>query len=136
MICIERHPNRSQLLVFGFLWLLFLCFWGTALWLKSGVSWKPVALWTAAVAIPAVGLAWPSFMRKVYLAASYITLPIGIVISFIALIAIYYVVLSPIALILRLKGYDSMRRSFDRSAETYWTRRSQERDSERYFKQF
>ena len=52
------------------------------------------------------------------------------------LAVVYYLVLFPIGLILRLRGYDPMQRRFDRSAKSYWTPREQEEGTERYFKQF
>ena len=136
MIRIERHPSRSQLLVFGLLWLLFFCFWGTLSWWKSGMSAKSAAFWIAAFVIPAAGLAWPEFLRKVYLLACYAALPIGIIVSSVALIFIYYFVLMPIGLVLRLTGHDPMRRHFDPAAETYWVPRKPEDGLERYFRQF
>ena len=49
---------------------------------------------------------------------------------------IYYIVLTPIGLFLRLTGYDPMQRRFDRAAKTYWTPREQEEKTKRYFQQF
>lgn len=136
MIRVEHHPERGQLLIFGLLWLLFFCFWGTSSWWKSGMQWRAAALWAAAFVVPAAGLVWPEFLRRVYLAASYATLPIGIIASSLVLIFIYYGVLTPIGLALRLTGYDPMRRSFDRAANSYWIRRKTDDAPERYFKQF
>jgi hypothetical protein len=136
MIRIERNPGRGQLLIFGLLWLLFFSFWGAMSWLKSGTNLGAVAFWVAAFAVPAAGLVWPEVLRKVYLLASYATWPIGIFVSSVILIFIYYVVVTPIGLVLRLTRPDPMGRYFDRAAETYWVPRKQEDAPERYFKQF
>lgn len=136
MIRIERNPSRNQLLVFGLLWLVFFCFFGTASWWKDGIQWKAVFFWAIALIIPVAGSIWPSVLRKVYVAASFITLPVGIIISSLVLIVIYYGVVTPIGLVLRICGYDPMERKFNRTVKTYWTARKPEVETERYFKQF
>jgi len=136
MIHIEHHPGRGQLLLFGLLWLLFFCFWGTASWWKSGLSVRAAIFWAVAFVVPAVGLIWQEFLRRVYLLALYASLPIGIIVSFVALIFIYYLVVTPIGFALRWAGHDAMQRDFDRVAESYWVPRKPESNPERYFKQF
>ena len=49
---------------------------------------------------------------------------------------IYYLVLTPIGLLMRVFGKDPMRRRLDRTAESYWIERDEAAASERYFKQF
>jgi len=136
MIRIERHPSRSQLMVFGVLWLVFFGFWGTASWWNTGINWKAVLFWSLAFTVPAAGFLWSEFLRIVYVLAVHVTYPIGIIISSVVLMVIYYVVLTPIGVVLRLTGHDPMKRNFDRTAKTYWTSRQQEVETERYFKQF
>ena len=46
--------------------------------------------------------------------------PMGWVFSHVLLGVTYYLVITPIGLILRLLGKDPMRRRFDREAKTYW----------------
>jgi len=136
MIRIERHPSRGQLHVFGLLWFVFFCFWGTLSWWEAGMNAKAAAFWAIAFIIPSAGFVWPEVLRKVYLLAVYVTFPIGIIISSVLLIFVYYIVLTPISLILRLTGYDPMGRFFDRTAKTYWLPRKPKNETERYFKQF
>ncbi len=136
MIRIEHNPSRSQLLTFALLWLLFFVFWGTLSWWKSGMCAKAAAFWIAAFAVPAAGIVWPGFLRKVYLAACYAALPIGLIVSSVALVFIYYLILTPIGFALKLTGYDPMRRAFDHAAKTYWIPKGPEHGLERYFRQF
>ena len=75
--------------------------------------------------MPAVGLVSPGLLRIVYLGMIYATLPIGIVVSYVILAATYYLVLTPIGLVMRLCGYDPMHRRFDRKAESYWVPREE-----------
>ncbi len=62
--------------------------------------------------------------------------PIGLVISYVILAATYYLVLTPIGLVLRLFGYDPMHRRFDREAKTYWVPREEDANTDRVFRQF
>ena len=52
------------------------------------------------------------------------------------LAAIYYLVITPIGVIMRVCGYDPMQRRYDRNAKTYWKRRENQDDTKRYFKQY
>jgi hypothetical protein len=136
MIRIEHHPSRRQLAVFGLLWLVFFGILGGMAWWRTGSLATAGALGVIGAAIPVAGLLWPEVLRIVYLLTSYATFPVGLVVSFVILAVVYYLVLTPIGLVLRLTGYDPLHRRFDRRATTYWTPREQEETLERYFKQF
>jgi hypothetical protein len=49
---------------------------------------------------------------------------------------VYYMLLTPVGLLLRLCGNDPLRRRLDRQATSYWTPRSQDVPLDRYFRQF
>ena len=136
MIPIEHNPSRRQLTVFGLLWLVAFGILGAMSCWKSGSLLKAGAFWTLGTVIPAAGLIWPEVLRIVYVSAAYSTFPIGLAVSFVILVMIYYLVLTPIGLALRLSGHDPMQRRFDRTAQSYWTPRKQEEKTERYFQQF
>lgn len=133
---IEHNPSTRQLMVFGLLWFLVFGTYGVLAWLKTGIAIKAVVLGITAVLIPGFGLVWIGFLRKIYVLASYATYPIGAAVSFIMLAIIYYGVVTPMGLILRLIGYDPLKRRLDRSAGTYWMSRKPERETKRYFQQF
>ena len=61
---------------------------------------------------------------------------IGWILSSVVLAVLYCPVLTPIGVLLRLTGYDPMKRRFDRKAKTYWLARNPDTEMERYFKQF
>ena len=50
--------------------------------------------------------------------------PIGWVVSHALMAAIYYLVITPMAVAMRLLGRDPLDRRFDRDATTYWVRAS------------
>ncbi len=87
--------------------------------------------------MPVVGWVIPSFMRLVFVGMSYLAWPIGFVVSHVVLAAVYYLVLTPIGLLMRVFGYDPMARRFDREAASYWHERATAgSEAKRYFRQF
>ena len=66
----------------------------------------------------------------------YVTFPIGLVLSHVIIAFIYYVVLTPAGLLLRLFKGDLLARAYDPSATTYWIKRTPQTDTSRYFRQF
>ena len=136
LIRIDHHPARRQLTVFGLLWAAFL---GVAGWVAlSSFGSMPVAvgLWVAAGAVPLAGVAWPELLRLVYLGMAYAALPIGFVVSHAILAAVYYLLIMPTGLLMRLAGYDPMRRRLDPNVPSYWLERKSPDDVNRYFRQY
>ena len=137
VVQINTDPTRRQLNQFGFIWLGFVAFFGVIAFFKLGNPLLARGLWVAAVVVTVVGWIFPRFMRWVFLGMSYLAFPIGFVVSHVVLAVVYYLVLTPIGLLTRLFGYDSMKRRFDPEAKSYWVGRSTAAvDSKRYFRQF
>ena len=136
LIRIDRNPSRGQLAVFGVLWFLFLAVIGSAMFARGGPRAIAIALLVAAVAVPAIGCVAPGLLRLVYLGMAYLAFPIGFVVSHLLIAVVYYAVLTPIGLLMRLFGHDPMKRSFDGKTASYWTTRQQPQDVRRYFRQF
>lgn len=138
MIEINRNPTRKELLVFAELLALFLAVIGWMVWRRH--PQVAAALWTAAPVVAVIGglVAWfaPRAMRLLYLGWMYAAMPIGWVVSHLILAAVFYLVVTPIGLIMRLVGYDPMHRRFDRSATSYWVEHNPAADARRYFRQF
>ena len=76
------------------------------------------------------------FGNAFYKTWSLLFLPLAWSVSTGLLILVYYGVLTPIGLGLRTVGRDPMHRSFDRDETTYWVKRHEVDDLERYFRQF
>jgi hypothetical protein len=134
LIRINRNPTGRQLAVFGAAWLTFL---GISGWLSWSRGHRAAAetLWVLAALVPLGGIVSRSFLRIVYLGLSYATYPIGFVVSHVVLVLVYYVVLAPIGLAMRLFGHDPLERRFDAGAKSYWTPREKAKTVESYFKQ-
>ena len=64
------------------------------------------------------------------------TYPIGWTLSHLVMAIIYYLVLTPIGILLRLVGHDPLCRSFEPTRQTYWVERRPPEHKGRYFRQF
>lgn len=136
LISINRDPSRRQLAVFGMAWLVFIGAAGYAVLRAGGGPTVAGAIWAAAVLVPLAGWFWPPILRWIYVAMMYATFPIGWIVSHLLLAAIYYLLVTPVGLVMRLVGYDPMTRRFDPKAESYWVPREEPEEQGRYFKQY
>ena len=136
IMTINTNPSRRILRQFAGAWLVFVGLAGAVVLHKTGLAAVAAAVWTGGGAIGLAGLLAPRAIRPVYLGLSFATFPIGLAISWLVLLAVFALVLTPIAAIMRLLGRDPMTRRFDGAAGTYWTRRPPSDKTERYFRQF
>ncbi len=136
LIQIDHNPSRRELGVFGFVWLAFFGIVGGIVLSNSDSLPATAVIWSVAAIVPVVGWMMPALMRVVYVGLAYAAFPIGFVVSHVILLAIFYLVLTPLGLLMRLSGYDPMSSSFDAEATTYWCPRDKKDSLEEYFRQF
>jgi hypothetical protein len=72
--------------------------------------------------------------RALFVALSVAFVPVGFVLSHVLLAFVYYVVITPIALVFRVIGRDVIGKKLDKNAKTYWHERSGDRPASSYFK--
>ncbi len=135
LVRIHPDPSRRQLAVFGVVWLVFFAVVGVGA-LKHGRPAAAVAFWTTAILVPAIGGWSPRFMRVLYLGMAYATFPIGFVLSWLLLAAVYYLVVTPTGIVMRAIGHDPLKRFDDAGAESYWIPREPDEGLDDYFRQF
>lgn len=135
LIRLNTHPSRRQLVQFGFAWVVFFLILALfAAWRSASVPpWSLVAL---ALIPPLIGRIFPDFLRVLFIALSALTFPIGFVVSHLILAALYYLVLSPIGLILRVLKPGLFPKTPDASLTTYWHSRTRTRERNDYFKPY
>jgi hypothetical protein len=99
--------------------------------------------WTVVWVLVGVGaaggvamLASSSLAKSIYVKWMYAALPLGWTFSHLVLGMVFFLVMTPISLILRVLGNDPMERAYDKSAATYWKPHQQAKDPARYFRQF
>ena len=137
VISINWRPSSRELRMFAaLLMLFFVAVAGIWNW-RTGQASGPIILVGVSWAIGLIGLAVPQAIRWVFVGWMVAVFPIGFVVSHLLLAVIFFGVIMPIGLILRMLGQDPMRKTLDRSAATYWIARPTEpTESQRYFKQF
>jgi len=136
LIQIDWHPGAKQLRVFGLSAMaasLVLSAVLVLLW-HVAMIWAMIAL-AAGAAILLCSLVSPRAARVVYLVLTVATMPIGLVVSFVMLAAFYFLLLTPVGLLFRLIGRDSLHRTFARKADSYWVARGPPPSVDRYFHQ-
>ncbi len=136
LITVNTNPTRRELRQFGFIWLGFLLFFGLIAWFRFGSAAVAKGLWVAAVVVPLIGWFVPALMKAVFIGMSFAAFPIGFVVSHVVLAAVYYLILTPIGIVMRLIGYDPMRRRFEPDASSYWIEREPHPDPKQYFRQY
>jgi hypothetical protein len=146
VIEINWNPGRRQLRSFGIICLVAFGAIGAWVYFRHSIfgfgmagptaSTTAYVLWGVAVLCAALAGAAPPALRPLYVALSAITLPIGFVVSHVVLALLFYIVLTPIGLVMRLTGWDPLSRRFDPGADSYWTRREAVTDVKRYYRQF
>lgn len=134
-IRVDTAPDLRTLNRFGFVWLGFLTLFGALAWWKADSN-MAVGLWVAAIVVPLLGWAFPSFMRLVFVGLSYVAWPMGWVVSHVVLAAVFFLIVTPIGVILRVLSRPPLDRSLEAEAPTYWTIRQGETPASRYFRQF
>ena len=133
---INRHPAAKELRWFGVLLAGFVVLAGALARWQIEAPAAALTIWAAGAALAAVYAGVRPLRRWIYLGWLYAAFPIGWTVSHLVLAATYYLVLTPIGLLVRWTRGDPLERTLDRSAPTYWTERRPVRDVRRYFRQF
>lgn len=134
LIKINRHPSPKDLRVFATLWLIFLG--GLGFMAQRGDHPNlALVLWSLAALGGVVGWVVPRSIRLLYLGAVYLTFPIGFVVSHLILAIVYFLVLTPIGLLMRALGRDPLERRFEPNRATYWKPKTESRPPASYLKQ-
>jgi len=136
LIEFNNNPSRRELRVFGGLLPGFFCLLA-ALALLAGQA-APVYAPLFGVGLIAGGVywLWPASRRPLYLAWMVAAYPIGLAVSLLLVTVVYYAVITPIGLALRLTGRDPLRLRIDRTLRSHWVAQQQRQDRDAYFRQF
>ena len=145
MIKLNLSPERRVLRQFAWFGIVGLPFL-TAFVVKTatGLGWGDPLLWghlavlvvlgVAVVALVLFELGVDLLAHGLFAALSLVAIPIGFVLSHVLIALVYYLVLTPIALVFRLTGRDVIGKQLDPDAKTYWHERAGTRPPASYFK--
>ena len=137
MIDLNLNPTTRQLRQFSGIWFpAFVCLVSVLVWRATNSLQISAAVLLPALAISGIGLFLPRVSRPIFVTFVIATFPIGWTVSHLVLAATYYLMITPIGLVLRMFRRDPMHREFLPKAESYWVARDQATDKQRYFRQF
>jgi len=136
LLDIKKNPTPRELKTFGTMFAVFFALVGGLVWWQSGSRTAGLIVWAAAGLVILVFLLVTAARRPIYLAWSYALYPIGYLITLVLMAIVYYLVITPTGLLMRLFGRDPMSRKFQPDAASYWIARKEDASLDRYFRQF
>jgi len=147
MIQINKDPSPRDRFLFCFLWFpLFVTILSVASWFYFIFSHdgkyaqdalrNSFTIWSVGAGLVLAFGIFPTFGKKFMVTLMYIGFPIGFVVSHLVMILIWYLVFTPIGLLLRILGKDVLDMKIDPSAKTYWKKKPEPRPLKDYFRQF
>jgi hypothetical protein len=109
MIAIQWNPDQKQLRQFAGIWFPAFCaLVGWSIVRKTGY-WHEVEVGWAIVGIISIaGLVFPPLIRPIFVGLILLTYPIGWGVSHVLLGVIFYGIVTPIGIILRITGHDPL----------------------------
>ncbi len=132
----KNDPTDREVRQFAQLWLPAACF-ALALWATYRLHNVSATVFAAVGLLSLLlGISRPNWMRWVYVAWTAAAFPLAWLVAYASAAAIYFLLIVPIGLVLRIAGHDSLARQFDREAQSYWTPRPVEADRQQHFRQF
>lgn len=145
LVEINFRPDERILRQFGWIalggfGLLALCAWNEWLVFRHGLgaAREPVAF--ALLGLGALSalfsLVFPKANAPLFVGLSVLAFPIGFVFSYLIMATLFYVVIAPVGLVMRVFGVDPMDRRLLPKAATYWVDARAPRAKADYFKQF
>lgn len=95
-------------------------FGGLVLWRRGEIG---LVFWGIGLGLFTVGLVRPKILGPVYRGWIAVAFLMGFVMTHFILALMYYLVFTPMGLVMRVLGRDPLRLEFDRNAKSYWIRR-------------
>jgi hypothetical protein len=137
LIEINWSPNRKELRMFGIISLIASVLISLLLYVLKGlgIQWMAIIIFIGIVIFLSSLISF-KLTRGIYLGLILVTMPIGLVVSFVLLAIFYFLLLTPVGLLFRLMGRDALGRKFDSAADSYWLIRRPPDSLDRYFHQF
>ncbi len=121
-VFMKKEITKKDLRQFGVVFAVILTLIG---FLQMGKGYDVVAsfFWISAIHMVAFGLIAPVLLKPIFHIFTKVAHAMGWVNTRVVLVLVYYLILTPIGLIMRLFRKDLLGSHIDRSKETYWIKR-------------
>jgi ABC-type uncharacterized transport system permease subunit len=136
LLDLNKYPTPRELKAFGVLFAVFFSLLGALFWWQAGWQTAALVVWKSAAFILVAYVLVPAVRKPIYLVWSYALYPIGYLITLVLMGVVYYLVITPTGLLMRLFGRDPLSRKFLPGAASYWIRRKEDASLDRYFRQY
>ena len=137
LVEMKWRPSNKELRSFGLITMIMMTLIGIILYWWKGISITYVLYMVAAgSAIFLLSRVRTQLIKPVYIGLQLVTLPIGMVVSFVLMALFYYIIITPTGLFFRIIGRDPLCLKFDPQAKSYWVRHRSTDSAARYFNQF
>jgi len=129
-------PSDRELRWFGVMALVFFAIVGLLIYHRSESAVSGLAALVFGSLLALIYYLFPRTQRPIYRTWMIAVWPIGWLVSHLLLALVYYLVVTPVGVAIRMLGHDPLRRKFDPEAETYWEDCPSDDKPESYFRQF
>lgn len=145
MVEIDFNPDANTLRQFGWIALGGFTLLAALAWFEKlifafglGDARTSVAgaLLGVGVLAALIGVVYPKANRFLFVGLTILAFPIGFVLSHVIMVTLFFLIIGPIGIVMRLVGHDPLNRKIEPDATTYWTPAEPMPPRDRYFRQF
>jgi hypothetical protein len=133
---IPRNPSAKTLRQFAAAWLVFFLAFGAHQYVVRHHHLPGAVLGVMAVTLGLLGLIKPVAVRRLFIAWMVLAFPIGWLISQVMLLLMFYLLITPVALLFRLQGRDPLARKPAPERVSFWAPKKLPEDVRSYFRQY
>lgn len=133
---ISFNPRSRTLRQFAGGWLVVFVVLGANRYFKHGQHPAGLALAVMGIVIGGLGLLKPVMVRWLFVVCTVAAFPIGWLVSNLMLALMFYGIITPIALVFRIKGRDLLHRKPAPGRASFWIPKRTPRDMRSYFRQY
>ena len=132
---LNSKPDKKELRKFAItIFTVLGIIGGILFWQKEDIGF---ILWAVGIFFLLLGLFWAKILGPIYKVWMTFALLLGFVMNHLILALMYYVVITPIGIVMRVLRKDTLQIRLDRKTKSYWIQRTNEDFSkEKYEKMF
>jgi hypothetical protein len=128
-------PTKKELRKFGV--VIFICLEVVGTFLLGDKANFAFGLWGVGLASIAIGLSRPEVLRIPYRMWMKLGLIMGFITNHIILAVMFYLAVTPIGILMRVLGWNTVQTKIDKHARSYWIKKGQQMlGREQYEKMF